>query len=209
VLENNNALCSNRRLHLDARFRAALFGRVSRLRAAIHAHSNFSALHHQLGDSPFVVGLVLSAFAATSVISRPFIGYWSDRWSEFGVLVFGLAILAASILFCFLPFVGTILVANGLRGIGWGGLNTGGYALLARIAPESRRGEASGYYSGAQSSGTITFPAIALWLLDAAFGGFAVVFAAAIALAGAGVTFIMGRQLSRAGHSARQESPTL
>lgn len=164
-----------------------------------------------LGGSPFVVGLVLFSFAATSVISRPFIGYWSDRWSECGVLVFGLVILAASILFCFLPFVGTILIANGLRGIGWGGLNTGGYALLARIAPESRRGEASGYYSGAQSCGTIMFPAIALWLLDAAFGGFAVVFAAAIAvaLAGASVTFIMGRELSSAAHSARQESPTL
>jgi MFS family permease len=55
----------------------------------------------QLGGSPFVVGLTISSFAATSVIARPFVGYWSDRWSECGVLGFGLIMLAASMLLCF------------------------------------------------------------------------------------------------------------
>ena len=36
----------------------------------------------QLGGSPFVVGLVLACFAASSVIVRPMIGHWCDRWSE-------------------------------------------------------------------------------------------------------------------------------
>jgi MFS family permease len=130
----------------------------------------------QLGGSPLIVGLVLACFAATSVIVRPLVGHWADRWSEAGVMIAGLLFQGTTIVLCLLPWVGTTMLANGLRGIGWGGLNTGGYSLLAHIAPESRRGEASGLYSGVQSASSILFPAFALWLLDVSFGGFAAVF---------------------------------
>ena len=33
-----------------------------------------------LGGSAFMVGLVLAAFAATSVVVRPVVGHWADRW---------------------------------------------------------------------------------------------------------------------------------
>lgn len=165
----------------------------------------------QLGGSPFVVGLAISSFAATSVIARPFIGYWSDRWSECGVLAFGLLMLAASMLLCFFPFVSMVLLANALRGIGWAGVNAGGYALLARIAPESRRGEAAGYYSGAQSTPTVLFPAVALWLLHAPFGSYNLVFIIMIALglAGAGVCYFMSRQVPTVVHQADSQSGSL
>ena len=151
-----------------------------------------------LNGSPFVVGLTISSFAATSVIARPFVGFWSDRWSECGVLGFGLLMLAVSMLLWFFPLVPAVLLANALRGIGWAGVNAGGYALLARIAPESRRGEASGYYSGAQSTPTVIFPAVALWLLQAPFGGYNLVFIIMIALGlgGAAVCYLMARQIS-------------
>jgi MFS family permease len=58
--------------------------------------------------------------------------------------------------------------------------------LLALSAPAQRRGEASGYYSGVQGSGTILLPAVALWLIYAPFGGFRTVFFVAIALAAIG-----------------------
>ena len=165
----------------------------------------------QLGGSPFVVGLAISSFAATSVIARPFIGYWSDRWSECGVLAFGLLMLAASMLLCFFPFVSMVLLANALRGIGWAGVNAGGYALLARIAPASRRGEAAGYYSGAQSTPTVLFPAVALWLLHAPFGGYNLVFTIMIALglAGAGVCLLMSRQVPTVEHQAASQPGSL
>ncbi|MBI2229898.1 MAG: MFS transporter [Deltaproteobacteria bacterium] len=131
----------------------------------------------QLGGSPFMVGLVLAAFAVTSVIVRPLVGHWVDRWSDAGVMNWGLLFQGASIFFCFIPLAGAAMLANGLRGIGWAGLNAGGYALLALTAPEMRRGEASGLYSGVQGSPAILFPAFALWLIAAPFGGFAVVFA--------------------------------
>ena len=42
----------------------------------------------QLGASPFVVGLVLACFAVTSVLVRPLVGHWADRWSEAGVMIY-------------------------------------------------------------------------------------------------------------------------
>ena len=165
----------------------------------------------ELGGSPFVVGLVISSFAAASVIARPIIGYWADRWSECGVLAFGLLMLAVGVLFCFLPVVAAALLANALRGVGWAGVNAGGYALLARIAPEARRGEASGYYSGAQSTPTVMFPAVALWLLYAPFGSYNLTFIVMIALglAGALVCLPMARQLPPLEHHTRERSSAL
>jgi MFS family permease len=162
-----------------------------------------------LGGSPFVVGLVLASFAVTSVLFRPPIGYWADRWDEAGVLVSGLLFQAASILLCLIPLVEAAVLANALRGIGWAGLNTGGYSLLASSAPTGRRGEAAGYYSGVQSSGTILFPAVALWLIDAPLGGFEVVFVAAAALGvvGAGAGMVLRRYAPRTARSSPTDSP--
>jgi len=156
----------------------------------------------QLGGSPFVVGLVLACFAVTSVIVRPIVGHWADRWNEAGVMISGLLFLGASNLLCLVPLVEATMLANGLRGIGWAGLNAGGYTLLASSAPEAKRGEASGYYSGVQGSATILFPAVALWLIYAPFGGFKVVFAVAVTFAviGAGVGAVLARYVPRAAH---------
>jgi len=157
----------------------------------------------QLGGSPFVVGMVLACFAASSVIVRPLVGHWADRWSEAGVMISGLLFQGASIFFCFIPWVEATMLANGLRGIGWGGLNTGGYSLLAHIAPESRRGEASGLYSGVQSASSILFPAFALWLLHESFGGFTAVFLVTTIFSWLGAAFggMMARPVT---HAARR-----
>ena len=161
-----------------------------------------------LGATPFVVGLVMASFAATSMILRPLVGYWSDRWSEAGVMISGLLIQGASVLLCYLPFVATTMIANSCRGVGWASVNSGGYALLAQSAPAARRGEASGYYSGAQGSATILLPALALWLIDAPFGGFHVVFAVSmtIAVTGAALGLLLR---DRAVNTARQQRNAL
>ena len=139
-----------------------------------------------LGGTPLEVGFVLACFAVTSVVFRPLIGGWADRWSEPRVLTCGLLILSAAVFLCFIPTAEVTMFANALRGFGWAGLSAGGYSLLALSAPPQRRGEASGYYSGVQASGTILLPAVALWLIDAPFGGFNVVFVVAITLAAIG-----------------------
>ena len=139
-----------------------------------------------LGGTPFQVGLVLACFAVTSVVFRPLIGAWADSWSEAGVSMCGLALLSAAVLFCFIPRTEATMIANALRGLGWAAMSAAGYSMLALSAPPNRRGEASGYYSGVQASGTILLPAVALWLIAAPFGGFTVVFLVAIALAAIG-----------------------
>jgi len=150
-----------------------------------------------LGGSPFVVGLVIASFGVTSVISRPIIGYWADRWSVTGVMILGLLTQTLSTLICIIPFAGATMVANGLRGIGWSGMNTGGYTLLATAAPVDRRGEASGYYGGVQSTATILFPAVALWIIDAPHGGFNAVFfvAMSLVLLGAAAAYMLSREV--------------
>src|SRR5262245_60594733 len=154
----------------------------------------------QLGGSPSVVGVVLACFAVTSVAVRPLVGHWADRWSEAGIMIAGLLFQAASVFLCFIPFIPATAFANGLRGIGWAGLNTGGYSLLALTAPKSQRGAASGLYSGVQSSAQIFFPPIALWLLYASFGGYGVVFlvTAMFSIAGAVAGWLTSGSVERA-----------
>jgi len=163
----------------------------------------------QLGGTPFIVGVVIACFGVTSVIFRPSIGAWTDRWHGGGVMVCGLFFLAVSVLFCFLPLVGATMFANALRGIGWAGMNTGGYTQLATSAPAARRGEASGYYTGVQASATILFPAVALWIIDAPLGGYYAVFGVAIALAllGAGVGMAASGPAPRAPEQLYAASP--
>lgn len=163
----------------------------------------------QLGGSPFHVGLVIASFGVASVMSRPLLGYWADRWSVTGVMILGLFLQTLSISLCFVPFIAALMFANGLRGIGWSGMNTGGYTLLATSAPAARRGEASGYYGGVQSSATILFPAVALWIIDAPFGGFGAtfLFAMSLVLLGAGAAIALSHEIPRAPRRAFADSP--
>ena len=139
-----------------------------------------------LGGTPFTVGVVIAAFGVTSVISRPVIGYWVDRWSETGMMTLGMIGQALSIVFCLVPFNTAVIFSNALRGIGWSSMAASGYTLLASAAPQERRGEASGYFGGVQSSATILFPAISLWILDLPLGGYRAVFFLAMALVSVG-----------------------
>jgi len=152
-----------------------------------------------LGGTPFQVGLVLACFAVTSVAFRPLIGAWADRWSEPGVSICGLSLLSAAVLFCFIPLAAATMFANALRGLGWAAMSAAGYSMLASSAPAARRGEASGYYSGVQASGTILLPAVALWLIEKPFGGFNVVFAVAVTLAaiGACMSTLLARHMPK------------
>lgn len=148
-----------------------------------------------LGGSPFVVGIAIAANGVTSVLSRPIIGYWVDRWRATGMMVLGMVGQGLAIFLCFLPYNAAVICANALRGVGWSGMAASGYTLLASSAPPERRGEASGYFGGVQSSATIIFPAISLFLLEASFGGYHAVFSFAIILifSGAATAWTLAR----------------
>jgi MFS family permease len=138
-----------------------------------------------LGDTPFQVGLVLACFAVTSVVFRPLIGGWADQWSEAGVSCCGLALLSVAVLICFMPHAEAILFANALRGLGWAAMSAAGYSLLALSAPPHGATKPP-VITAACKPAALFAAAVALWLIDAPFGGFPVVFTVAVALAAIG-----------------------
>ena len=143
-----------------------------------------------LGGSASMAGAVLLAMAVPSVAVRPFVGRVADQWSAAGVVALGLFILGFGTLICLVPFLPLLFVGNIVRGLGWAGLNIGGYTTLATAAPTARRGEASGYYTAVATSTSIVFPALGLWLLDG-HGGMQIVFALSALAALAGLPFAM------------------
>ena len=73
-------------------------------------------------------------------------------------MVSGLLFQGISIFFCFIPFVSATMLANGLRESAGPGSIPAATHSWRSTAPESRRGEASGLYSGVQSASAILFP---------------------------------------------------
>jgi len=139
-----------------------------------------------MGGSAFLAGLVLLAFAVPSFTVRPFVGHIADRWSAAWVLAAGLALLAAGTALFFIPLLAMLFIGNGIRGLAWAGVNTGGLTTLATAAPAERRGEAAGYYTSVTTSASIAFPALALWLMNGR-GGFQAVLLLSIGLALSGL----------------------
>ena len=162
------------------------------------------------GGSAFFAGLVLLAFSVPSFLVRPFFGYLADSWTAAGVLALGLGLLAFGGLLYATPFLAMLFVAGVVRGLGWAGVNTGGYTLLAGVAPLNRRGEASGYYTAVTSSATVFFPALGLFLIDASWGGFHLAFfiAAAIAAAGLPLALAVSRSATHKQDATNVPAPT-
>ena len=152
-----------------------------------------------LGGSAFLAGLALLAFSVPSFTVRPFVGGVADRWSAAGVLAIGLTFLTVGSLALLAPFLAMVFIAGVVRGLGWAGLNIGGYVTLASAAPADRRGEAAGYYTSATASASILFPALALWFIDGR-GGFQLVFllSSLCALAGLPIALILAARKGNA-----------
>ena len=152
-----------------------------------------------LGSSPFMVGLLLACFSATSVVIRPLVGTWVDSGGEIRVLSLSCIGLCLTVMIFVIPNVEGAFTANILRGFCWAGINTSGYAFLAAVVPTDRRGEASGYYSGIQSSASLFFPPAALWLIGLPGAGYVAVFvvSSAAALLAAVLAQVCGRGVDR------------
>ena len=159
-----------------------------------------------LGHTPFIAGLVLVAFSMPSFIVRPVLGRIADRSGAAAVLAGGTLLLGAVTLPLLMPSLLVLFCVNVMRGLGWAGVNTGAYAVLAAVAPPARRGEASGYFNAALSATAVLVPAAGLWLL-ARPGSFANVFlaAAGIALAGGALGLVLMRMVGRPPAAPRTE----
>ena len=107
------------------------------------------------------VGLIMGAFAISSVLSRPASGRLVDSWSRKAGLSLG------ALIYCVAPALYTqassVSVMLGLRffhGIGIAAYTTSGSVLVADLCPPARRGEGMGYYGMSMNLAMTIGPAL-------------------------------------------------
>jgi len=100
-----------------------------------------------LGAGDVAVGIVVGAFAVTSVVCRPLAGRQSDRRGRRIVLVAGsLAMALGGVLYLLSDSVATVILARLVVGAGEGSVYTAGATWAVDLAPEDRRGLALGLF---------------------------------------------------------------
>ena len=124
----------------------------------------------ELGATPFVLGLLTSAFAVTNGIGQLGVGVLSDRYGSRRFIAGGLALYASMNALIATAATGAWLVAwRTLSGFGGGALIVSERIYLTEITAPQRRAFANGVLSAAASAGMVMGPAFGG--LIAAIGG--------------------------------------
>ena len=135
----------------------------------------------QIGGSKTQVGLLFATATTVSMVLRPLVGGWVDRFGVRPVMLPGVAVLLATLLL--LPSatapVACIALMAGLGG-GNGVLATAAGVLVAQASPPARRGEALSVYFLATALSFAAGPPLGLALYEA--GGIRPCFLAALVL---------------------------
>lgn len=114
----------------------------------------------QLGATPFQLGLLTSAFAATNAIAQFVTGFLADRWGSRRFVAAGTGLYAAmNALIATAGSATWLLVWRTLAGLGGGTMIVSERIYIAAVARPERRAFANGIISAAQSAGLITGPA--------------------------------------------------
>lgn len=134
------------------------------------------------------VGIVVGAFAITSIVCRPIAGRQSDRRGRRIVLVCGsLAMALGGALYLLSDSVATVILARLVVGAGEGAVYTSGATWAVDLAPADRRGLALGLF-GLAVWGGLSLGPVAGELLRSGVGYDAVwVLTAVLPLAGAAI----------------------
>ncbi len=149
--------------------------------------------------SSFGVGVtaasaVVSALPVMRLVFAPVSGRLVARVGERTMYLAGLLVVAASTGACALATSYTqLLVFRGLGGIGSTMFTVSAFSLLFRLAPEGRRGQASGLFTGAFLLGGVTGPAFGGALVAVDLRAPFVVYAVALVVA----TIVVGALLAR------------
>jgi MFS family permease len=115
----------------------------------------------QLGASPFVLGLLTSAFAVTNGLSQLSAGLFLDRWGSRRFISGGLGLYAAAnALIATATNALFLVVWRAVSGIGGGVLIIAERVYVAEVTPQPRRAFANGILSAAASAGMVAGPAV-------------------------------------------------
>lgn len=151
------------------------------------------------GGDAALVGLFVAAYGIPSIVMRPILGRWLDTPWRPAIVRGGATIVGLASLGYLIVSLPMMLVTRLVHGLGWAAYGTGGHAVLARVAPAGRRGQAAGYYNAMPGLAVLVGPPVGLWLY--ANGGDAAPFLASCAfgLAGLAVAFRLPLRLEPAG----------
>jgi MFS family permease len=87
---------------------------------------------------------VLASYVIASISSRPFSGYFVDRFSRKNLYIISYVLFV--LMFCGYVIAGSLIlfiIFRFLHGVIWGTLTTASNTLVIDITPSSRRGEAT------------------------------------------------------------------
>jgi MFS family permease len=116
------------------------------------------------GGDAVMVGIVAAMFALPTLILRPLIGHRIDRAGHGPTHRLGGTILTLAPLgFMVAPLL-LVPIARLVNGVGWAMYGTANNVVLARLAPASRRAEASAYFNVAYAMGFLFGPPLGLFL---------------------------------------------
>lgn len=120
----------------------------------------------ELDGADSQVGLIMGAFAVSALLARPLTGQLVDRWSRKTILSVGALIYCvAPALYTQAETVPAMLALRFFHGFGIAAYTTAAGVIVADIAPESRRGEAMGYYGMSLNLAMTIGPALGVFLM--------------------------------------------
>jgi predicted MFS family arabinose efflux permease len=156
------------------------------------------------GGDATMVGLIIAAFSIPSVITRPVMGRLVDEWSNRGVLAFAGAGIGIVSFIYLVPSLLVIFLDRIAHGVAWAAFGAGGNAMAARLAPPSRRGEASSVYNLTAGIAQTVMPFAGLLLLAATTSSAPFVVAGFLGFAALAVVIIAVPDVPRMPHTSSQ-----
>ena len=160
--------------------------------AAFMTNTTLPVYIDHLGATASVVGTVVSAFAITALLIRPFAGPAFDSFPKKRLLLIAQAIIGISLfLYGIADSIPLLFAIRLLHGIGIGCSGPLAMSLVSEFLPPSKMSSGISIYALAQSFAQVIGPAVGLWLVEAV--GFSPAYflaAASVLLAMVGVFFL-------------------
>ena len=143
-------------------------------------------LSETFGADKHTIGLVLSGYALTALLIRPFSGYFVDCFDRKKVLL--LCMFLFFLFFAGYMVAGSLLlfaIIRTLHGAPFGATTVANSTVAIDVLYPSRRAEGIGYYGLSNNIATAISPSVALWIYDACHN-YNIIFSLSLLFAGLG-----------------------
>ena len=115
----------------------------------------------QIGVSDWQIGLVMGAFGVASLVGRPFMGSWCDRYGVRPVIIVGtLALAVGSLCVIVTTSVPWLFVCRVMQALGYVAFTTASTALVSDLVPASARGIALARFGAAANIAISLIPVL-------------------------------------------------